>query len=134
MVLLANLWVSRRPPVSLRRWFIPLFASVLVTWSVGAGVLNAFDITVRGIVGGVLFALPIGFAGIIVATLLARSSAPALALGSNLLGAVLGGILEYSSMFFGLKFVAMLALFCYVGASVSLRGTSPARAQGGELR
>lgn len=127
MVLLANLWVSRRPPASFERWFIPLFASVVVTWSVGAGVLNAFDITLRGIMGGVLFALPIGFAGIIVATLLARSATPAMALGSNLIGAVLGGILEYSSMFLGLKFVVILALLCYVGAFVSLRRSSPAR-------
>jgi hypothetical protein len=128
MVLLANLWVSSRPPVSLRRWFIPLFASIVMTWSVGTGVLNAFDITLRGVIGGLLFALPIGFAGIIVATSFARSGAPAMALGSNLLGAVLGGILEYSSMFFGLKFVAILALLCYVGAYVSRRETSPARA------
>jgi NADH:ubiquinone oxidoreductase subunit H len=92
---------------------------------VGTGVLNAFDITPRGVIGGLLFALPIGFAGIIVATLLARSGAPAMALGSNLLGAVLGGILEYSSMFFGLKFVAILALLCYVGAYVSLRESRP---------
>ena len=128
MVLLANLWVSRYLPSSLGRWFVPLFVSIVVTWSVGAGALNAFDITVRGIMGGVLFALPIGFAGIIVATLLMRSPAPAIALGSNLLGAVLGGILEYSSMFFGLKFVAILALLCYVGAYVSLRGKSLAGA------
>lgn len=120
MVLLANLWVSRRPPASLGRWFIPLFATTVLTWSVGAGVLNAFDITVRGILGGVLFALPIGFAGIIVATLLARSRTPAMALGANLIGAVLGGVLEYSSMFLGLKFVAILALLSYVGAYVSL--------------
>ena len=122
MVLLANFRVSRRPPTSLRKWFVPLLASIVMTWSVGAGSLNAFDITVRGITGGVLFALPIGFAGVIVATLLARSSTPAMALGSNLLGAVLGGILEYSSMFFGLKLVAILALLCYAGAYLSLRG------------
>ena len=51
-----------------------------------------------------------------------------MALGSNLLGAVLGGILEYSSMFFGLRFVAILALLCYVGAYLSLREPSAALA------
>jgi hypothetical protein len=121
MVLLANLWVTRRTPQSLTGWFIPLFASVVLTWSVGAGALTGFDVTTRGIVGGLLFALPIGFAGIIVATLLKRSKAPALALAANLMGAVLGGILEYSSMFLGLTFVGMLSLVCYVGAYVALR-------------
>ena len=53
---------------------------------------------------------------IIVAALLARSESPSLALGANLIGAVLGGILEYSSMFFGLTFVGVLSLLCYVAA------------------
>lgn len=127
MVLLANLWVSKRAPASLGKWFVPLIASIVITWAVGAGVLNAFDITLRGLVGGVLFALPIGFAGIIVATLLARSATPATALGANLLGAVLGGILEYSSMFYGLKLVAILALLCYAGAYLSLRRVGEVR-------
>ncbi|MEO5567616.1 MAG: hypothetical protein ABIR92_03950 [Gemmatimonadaceae bacterium] len=121
MVLLANLWVSRRPPASLGRWFIPLLATVVLTWSVGAGALSVFDVTSRGVAGGLLFALPIGFAGVIVATLLARSPNPGLALGANLMGAVLGGILEYSSMFFGLTFVGILSLACYAGAYLVLR-------------
>jgi MFS family permease len=121
MVLLANLWVSKRTPQSLERWFIPLLASVVLTWIVGAGALTGFGLTTRGIIGGLLFALPIGFAGIIVATLLKRSTAPALALAANLMGAVLGGILEYSSMFLGLTFVGVLSLLCYVGAFVALR-------------
>lgn len=123
MVLLANLFVSRRPPASVGRWFIPLLATVVLSWTVGAGALSVFGVTMRGVLGGVLFALPIGFAGIIVATLLARSRTPALALGSNLMGAVLGGILEYSSMFLGLRFVGILSLACYVGAFLALRGS-----------
>jgi SAM-dependent methyltransferase len=122
MILLANFWVARRRPVSVEAWFIPLLVSIVATWAVGAGTLNQLDIALRGLVGGVMFALPIGCAGVIVATLLARSSAPAGALGANLLGAVLGGILEYSSMFLGLTFVAILALVCYVAAYLTLRG------------
>jgi SAM-dependent methyltransferase len=126
MVLLANLFVSRRRPVNMERWYLPLIASILVTWAIGAGTLNVLGIATRGIVGGLMFALPIGFAGVIVATMLARSRQPAVALGSNLLGAVLGGILEYSSMFLGLKFVALLALVCYVGAYLVVRRWAPA--------
>ena len=123
MVLAANLWVIRRPPASLSRWFIPLLASVvLTTIIVGAGALAGFDVSVRGLLGGVLFAIPVGFAGVIVATLLSRSPTPSLALGSNLMGAVLGGILEYSSMFFGLTFVGVLSLLCYLGAFIWLTG------------
>jgi hypothetical protein len=122
MILFANAWVERGRPASLDRWFIPLLLSIVVTWMVGAGVLNQLPIAARGIVGGVMFSLPIGCAGVIVATLLARSASPATALGANLLGAVMGGILEYSSMFLGLTFVAILAFACYIGAFLVLRG------------
>jgi hypothetical protein len=125
VILLANFLVARRPPASVKPWFIPLIASIVATWLVGAGVLNNFDITLRGILGGLLFALPIGCAGVIVATTLARSSSPATALGANLLGALLGGILEYTSMFFGLTFVAILAVVCYLGAYWKLTAGSP---------
>jgi hypothetical protein len=122
MVLLANLWVSQRMPASVIKWFIPLLASVvLTTLVIGAGALSGFDASVRGILGALLFALPIAFAGVIVATLLARSPAPSLSLGANLMGAVLGGILEYNSMFFGMTFVGILSLACYIGAFLWLR-------------
>ena len=60
--------------------------------------------------------LLLGFAGVIVSTQLARSPSPAAALGSNLLGSVLGGCLEYLSMLTGLRFLALLALALYLGA------------------
>jgi SAM-dependent methyltransferase len=135
MVLLANLWVIRRPPASIGRWFVPLIASVLLTTlAVRAGTLSGFDASIRGLMGGLLFALPIAFAGVIVASLLQRSAAPPLSLGANLMGAVLGGILEYTSMFFGLTFVGILSLVCYVAAYLSSRARSSLPPQGRQQR
>src|ERR1051325_6410559 len=42
MVLLANLWVIRFRPSALGRWFVPLLATVALTWIVGAGALSGF--------------------------------------------------------------------------------------------
>jgi predicted MFS family arabinose efflux permease len=53
--------------------------------------------------------------------LLARSTQPTAALGSNLLGAVLGGCLEYYSMLGGLKSTALMALILYLTAFVWTR-------------
>lgn len=128
MVLLANVFVIRRPPSSLGPWFLPLIASVVVTWALGAGVLNALSLTWRGVLGGALFAVPVLFAGVIVATLLKRAASPAASLGSNLLGAVLGGLLEYSSMMYGLKAAALLAVLCYAGAYLALTRRRPVAA------
>jgi hypothetical protein len=66
--------------------------------------------------GGTLNALPVAFAGVVVSTLLARSANMAAALGANLLGAVVGGCLEYLSMYAGLRALALLALALYLGA------------------
>jgi hypothetical protein len=53
---------------------------------------------------------------VIVPLLLARAIQPAAALGANLLGAVLGGCLEYFSMLGGLRSTAVLALVLYLAA------------------
>ena len=64
--------------------------------------------------------------------LLARSADAAAALGSNLLGAVLGGALEYLSMLVGLRALALLALALYLAAWVLARRgalSAPTRAR-----
>jgi hypothetical protein len=68
------------------------------------------------LLGGTLNALPVAFAGVIVSALLARSASMASALGANLLGSVMGGCLEYLSMYAGLRALALLALALYLGA------------------
>jgi hypothetical protein len=68
------------------------------------------------VLGGVVNALPVGFAGIIVSTLLARSANATASLASNLLGSVVGGCLEYLSMLAGLRALALVALAIYLGA------------------
>jgi SAM-dependent methyltransferase len=65
--------------------------------------------------------LPIGFAGVLFSALLARSPDPVASLGSNLLGAVLGGILEYGSMIAGLRLMAGVAGLIYLLALILAR-------------
>lgn len=53
--------------------------------------------------------------------LLARSPNPTASLGSNLLGAVVGGCLEYLSMVVGLGALALLAFALYLVALLILQ-------------
>jgi hypothetical protein len=121
MVLAANLvvrrWQLRRP----ENWFWALFAAVALLYFFPLAWLATMPLLMRGLLGGLLTGLPVGFAGLIVPMLLQRSSQPAAALGSNLLGAVLGGCLEYYSMLGGLKSTALMALMLYLLAFVLLR-------------
>jgi hypothetical protein len=116
MVLLANCAVSRWEPRHPQRYYLPLAIFLLATWFTGAGILNRLPLFERGLAGGLLYALPIAFAGLIFSSLLKRSKDPAAALGSNLLGAVMGGVLEYSSMVLGLKAMALVALSFYLAS------------------
>lgn len=124
MVLLANLAVRRWQWGEPAPWFGALFLAVLLLWWLPVEWLSNLPILSRGLVGGLLTGLPIGLAGVIVPMLLARSPNPAAALGANLVGAVLGGCLEYFSMYAGLKSVALMALVLYLVAFMIVRRQS----------
>jgi SAM-dependent methyltransferase len=132
MALAANEVVARRPPRSVQPWFAALFLSVLLLWALPPSVLGRLDLVSRGVAGGLVNGLPVAFAGVVVSTLLARSRNPAASLGSNLLGSVVGGCLEYFSMVVGLGALALLALVLYLTALLfALRrgaGAAPASA------
>ena len=46
------------------------------------------------------------------------------ALSCNILGAIVGGLLEYNSMYFGFKFLYLLAIAFYFAAYISTRRSS----------
>lgn len=120
MVLLANGYVIWRTPSRIQPWYVPLVISLLAVWWFGAGMLNQFSLLTRGILGGLLFALPVFFAGVIVSTLLKRAKDVPGALGSNILGSVVGGCLEYLSMYAGLRKMTLLAIALYLTAYLFL--------------
>ena len=116
MALAANQLVERRPPRAVLAWFVPLLASVALVAMLPTSALDRFSLPVRGLLGGLLIALPIGVAGVVVSSLLARARRPAAALGSNLIGALVGGCLEYASMWLGLRAMAAVAFVFYAVA------------------
>ena len=116
MALLANEAVWRFRPTRVTVWFVGLLASVVLLWAIPPSMLTGFGVVTRGALGGMINGLPVAFAGVIVSILLARSRNAAASLGSNLLGSVVGGCLEYLSMVTGLRGLALLALALYLGA------------------
>ena len=119
--LVVERWQIRRP----RLWFFGLFATLLVLAFFDLSALNSLSLVNRILAGGFLLGAPIAFAGIIFPLVLRRSPDPAASLGANLLGAVLGGCLEYLSMALGLQMLVFLALFFYVLAMVAFSRPSP---------
>lgn len=118
---IANAWVAGREFDRIEIWFAPLVASLLLSYVLRPSALLALPFLVGGIVGSLVNALPIGFAAVIFSNLLRRSADAPAALGSNLLGAVVGGCLEYVSLFAGLRSVTLIATAFYLGAFLLMR-------------
>ena len=120
VVLLAN-WL-----VTWKRWTNPhgFFAVLLVTLGLLyyvriAGFLR-LGLLAKCLVAGGFVAAPIFFSSVIFAILVTRTTDIGLALGSNLLGAVTGGFLEYTSMLWGLNGLYLIAAALYLVANLRL--------------
>jgi hypothetical protein len=106
---LANLLVSRWGAVPL----LPTFALLGATL-VGGLVLAKSGVTLPAgkILVPLVLTTPLFFAGLIFSSLLSRGTA-AEAMSANIFGAMLGGMLEYNSMYWGLTSLYPLGLALY---------------------
>jgi hypothetical protein len=115
-ILIANLLVLRKPWPSLRMPFGLLFASLGLAYVIPVRNVLWLGLVGQWIIGGLLVALPILFAATIFAMLFLTRANPTRALAYNLVGAIVGGVLEYSSMITGVKALYLIAAAAYLGA------------------
>lgn len=86
---------------------------MLVPYLAGLSWLNAWPFAWRATIGALATSLPIFFAGMVFATSFRRAKEASGALAANMFGALIGGILEYTSMAMGIRSLTMLALVLY---------------------
>ena len=133
MVLAANAIARRLNRYSSALWYGLLAAALLVVWALPWRMLFDLGIVERGIVAGLIVGLPIFFAGVIFSSELARRQDASAALGSNLCGAMAGGLLENLSMIIGLKAILLLAFVAYLASMLTaLRRAAPSAYSPGE--
>ena len=129
MAFFANLFVQRRAVKSPVVPFILLFASLALGLAVARQ--GGLSSTALGRAGtAVLLVSPMFFSGIIFSTLLSRAENISGVMAVNLVGAMLGGILEYNSMYFGFQFLYILGIALYAVAFISSLRRAPATAMG----
>ena len=112
MAFLANCSVQwlriRRPAVP----YVLLLASLAIGWFIARG--GGFPSTTAGkLAATIVLTCPIFFSGIVFSTLLGARGEIAGIMAVNLLGAMLGGLLEYNSMYFGFQFLYLIAIALY---------------------
>ncbi len=113
MILAANAVVARRAAVKPAGSYGWLGASLLVPYLTGLSWLNAWPFAWRAAVGALATSVPIFFAGMVFATSFKRTREASGALAANMFGALIGGMLEYSSMVMGIRGLTVLALLLY---------------------
>ncbi|MGH9159767.1 MAG: spermidine synthase [Vicinamibacteraceae bacterium] len=101
-----------------RRWRVGaiLLALIGVSYVVPIGSIGFTSRTAESIFFAVLVFSPVYCAGILFGASLKRTPAVSAAYGANLLGAMLGGVMEYLSLVTGYRFLLLIMAACYLGA------------------
>ncbi len=124
MILLANL-VAARYEIRVAGWAaFGLMAAILALALVPVAGLATLPLAARVVVGGGFLVLPVFFSGLVFVTAWFRTERRDLALGSNILGSLLGGVASLLSMAVGFRALIVLTLVVYVAAILVLRTES----------
>lgn len=113
MAYLANLFVAKAQKDYLVPASIGLFAVIII----GYVIFLTGDLPYKGVSAKVmavaLLVSPLFFSGIIFSSLLRKAGNVSGVMAYNIMGAMLGGLLEYSAMRFGFSFLYLLAIGVY---------------------
>lgn len=116
----ANLVYGAMPRRLLTAAYLGLFVSLVVMYVVPLERLFYESGALRTLMATLALCTPVFFAGIIFISSFERASFRGSALGSNLFGSLLGGLLESLSMWFGLKSLTVLAALLHLVSAVFL--------------
>jgi hypothetical protein len=127
-ILLANVVAAKVPrfPVSIA--YAGLFATLAICYFVPTSALF-FDSPVTRALATGLYCLPVFFAGLIFISSFARIGFRAEALGSNLFGSLVGGLLESLSFVVGIKALVLIAAAMYFLSLLTIKARPSAAGQ-----
>jgi spermidine synthase len=114
LILLANLFVLRRPPTRLTWHYVGLVGLLAAAIIVPFDVFLGGGIFIRYVVPCALALGPMFFAGVIFARSFRDAADPDMAFGSNIAGSVVGGLSESFSMLLGFQYLLLLAIAFYL--------------------
>ena len=117
VAVLAAVEITRRfRTPHLRLMYVVLFGGLALAWLVPASWVLSLPLPVRLVVAILLAFLPIMAANIIFAKRFESSAHPVTAFGTNLLGAMIGGCLEYAALATGYRWLLVICACLYLAA------------------
>jgi hypothetical protein len=119
MATLSNLLIARLKVENIRLWGILLLGTLAVSSLIPATTFLSLGQGTGGMLAALMLALPIFFAGMVFSGSLKRTESIDTAMASNLLGAILGGFVEYLTLLLGIGSLAWIAFLFYILALLS---------------
>ena len=140
LIVAANLLVERYPSIPAGLAYIGIFLSILVSYALPLQSLFFQAFWLKALAATFLLCLPAAFASIVFIKSFATAHFSGEALGSNLYGALVGGMLEAASMWTGIRSLLIVAALLYLASyafrperereAVPSRATEQAQAPG----
>jgi Spermine/spermidine synthase domain len=119
LIMGANLIFERWPSYSLTVPYVGIILAALLAYLIPLRALLFESLFLRFTVATLLLCLPVFFAGMVFIRSFADAHFSGVALGWNLIGAVLGGMLETISQATGLRALVLIAVGLYIGSWVA---------------
>jgi len=116
MILLANLIAYRFPRLPLGPVYALLVGSCLGLYALDLSTFAFLPYATKALVVGLLTSLPMLFSGIVFMRSFAAADRKDAALGANLMGALVGGLLQSVTFVVGIKALLLIVGALYVGA------------------
>ncbi|MFQ5415195.1 MAG: spermidine synthase, partial [Phycisphaerae bacterium] len=114
MILLANAVSALRPHLPLPPVYVALCGSCLALYAIDISQFAFLPFTTKAVLVGGLTTLPMFFAGIVFIRSFAAASAKHEALGANLLGALVGALMQSVTFLVGIKALLLIVAAFYV--------------------
>jgi spermidine synthase len=127
LIVAANFLVQFVPRFPVGIAYIGIFLTLFVSCTVPLEKLFFASMWAKVLTATIVLCLPVFFAGIIFVRSFAREGFRGEALGSNLMGSMVGGILESASLWTGIRFLLVLAALLYLASWIALAVEKPAR-------
>jgi hypothetical protein len=124
MILASNLYVLALKPKKLGPYYALLVASLAINIMVPMSKFLALSGWEEVAVSCTVVFVPIFFAGIVFGTLFRDSSQPDIDFGSNIAGAILGGLCESLSLVIGFNYLLAIAVAFYLLSAVPNRSAA----------
>ncbi|HVD00538.1 MAG TPA: hypothetical protein VNG93_05255 [Candidatus Dormibacteraeota bacterium] len=127
VAILAAIEVSRRRVLPQLPLYLALFPSLLAAWLIPVDNLLGLAFVPRFVAGVLLGLTPVFIANLVFAQRFREAGDSPQAFAADLLGAVVGGLLEYTAMLIGYRNLLVVVAACYALAPLSGRISLPWR-------